>query len=412
MRKLFLTLVLMLTIGGGLGLAMRQDTGYVLIAFAGVTIETSIWVFALVLIALLFVLSWCRRILFASLHPGSSLAKITGGLSQKRASRNTIKGMLELVGGNWQKAENLLTKSADKVPYPLINYIGAAYAASEQDEHERSKALLRTAHKSTPEAEFAISFAQSQIQMRQKHYESALATLLRLHKIQPKHRQVLKMLVQAYSHLKDWEAILNLTPKLKKEGILDNANMLELEKKAFLALLDNLQFRIKLGHKNDDLIKEMEQLWQKLGDLDKDEAMRTLYARTLIRFGDNQKAEKFIRHCLNNEWSEQLIFEYGHLDDLSSKKALSTAESWLKQNPQSANLRLVCGRLSQQQKLWGKAKDYYQSAIDIDPSSEALGELGRLLSALGDTQHSQEVMLISLTHSAKHLKAPPLPEAH
>jgi HemY protein len=409
MRKFFLIIVLFLILGGVMGLLMRQDSGYVLIAFAGVTLETSVWVFSAFIIVLLFVLSWVKRILFAALRPGSSLAKLTGGISQKRASRNTIRGMLELVGGNWNKAEKLLTKSADQVPYPLINYIGAAYAATEQDEHERSKAHLRTAHNSTPEADFAISFAQSQIQMRQKHYESALATLLRLHKIKPKHRQVLKMLVQAYTHLKDWDAILVLTPKLKKEGILDTANMLELEKKAFLALLDNMNFRSKMGHKNDELVKEMESLWSKLNELDKDENMRTLFARSLIRFGDEQKAEQFIRNSLNKDWSETLIIEYGHITDINSKKALTTAEAWLKREPNSPNLLLVCGRLSQQQKLWGKAKDYYQSAIDLDPDSEALAELGRLLNALGDSQHSQELMQISLLNSSKRLKTLPLP---
>ncbi len=402
-------MILFLILGGTLGLLMRQDSGYILIAFAGVTIETSFWVFLLFIITLLIVLDWSKRILFATLRPGSSLAKLTGNISQKRASRNTIKGLLELVGGNWLKAEKLLTKSADKVPYPLINYIGAAYAASEQDEHSRSKTLLQTAHQLTPEADFAISFAQSQIQMRQKHYESALATLLRLNKVKPKHRQVLKMLVQAYTHLKDWDALLALTPKLKKEGILDDANMLELEKKAFLALLENMQYRSKLGSAPEELIREMEYLWHKLSELDKDENMRVLYARSLIRFNNNQKAEEFIRQSLNHEWSETLIFEYGHLDNINAKRALQAAESWLKKYPESTNLLLVCGRLSQQQKLWGKSKEYYQSAIDLDPSSEALGELGRLLNALGDTEHSQQLMLTSLNHSSRNLKALPLP---
>ncbi|MCZ2721789.1 heme biosynthesis protein HemY [Marinomonas sp. 15G1-11] len=409
MRKFLLIMIVFLILGGTLGLLMRQDSGYILISFAGATIETSFWVFILFIVLLLIALDWTKRILFATLRPGSSLAKLTGNISQKRASRNTIRGLLELVGGNWLRAEKLLTKSADKVPYPLINYIGAAYAASEQEEHERSKTLLQTAHKSTPEADFAISFAQSQIQMRQKHYESALATLLRLHKIKPKHRQVLKMLVQAYTRLKDWDAILLLTPKLKKEGILDTANMLELEKKAFLALLENMQHRKKLGHKEEDLIKEMESIWHKFSEIDKDENMRVLYARSLISFDNTKKAEEFIRQSLNHKWSESLISEYGHITSVNSKSALQTAEAWLKKYPQSAGLLLVCGRLSQQQKLWGKAKDYYQSSIDIDPTGEALGELGRLLTALGDVEHSHQLMLTSLQHSAKNLKALPLP---
>jgi len=170
-----------------------------------------------------------------------------------------------------------------------------------------------------------------------------------------------------------------------------------------------MQHRSKLGHSSAELIREMESLWHQLSELDKDENMRVLYARSLIRFENNKKAEEFIRHSLNHEWSETLIFEYGHLDNINAKNALQTAETWLKKYAQSTNLLLVCGRLSQQQKLWGKSKEYYQSAIDLDPSSEALGELGRLLNALGDTEHSQQLMLTSLNHSSKNLKALPLP---
>lgn len=409
MRKLLFLLVIMMAVGGVLGLLMRQDSGYVLLAYNGVTIETSLWVLIVAMIITLYVLSWVKRILFITLRPSNSLAKVTGNLAQKRASRNTIRGMLELVGGNWNKAEKLLTNSAEKVPYPLINYIGAAYAASEQDEHERSKALLRSAHKSTPEAEFAIGFAQSQIQIKQEHYEGALASLLRLQKLKPKHRQTLKMLVSVYTQLKDWDALLALTPTLKKEGIFDSDNMLELEKNAFLALLDKIKFRNKLGQNKKELVSEVESLWNKLDTLSQDDRMKQLYAQTLIHFGDDAKAESFIRQSLNQNWSEALIYEYSNIQQDNPKKLLSYCENWLKKEPASANLYLACGRLSQSMMLWGKARDYYEQALSLDSHNEALAELSRLLKAMGDTKASQELMMINLNQASDRLKSLPLP---
>jgi len=409
MRKLLFLLVIMMAVGGVLGLLMREDSGYVLIAYRGVTIETSLWVLVATMVITLFVMSWVKRILFITLRPSSSLAKITGNLAQKRASRNTIRGMLELVGGNWNKAEKLLTNSAEKVPYPLINYISAAYAASEQDEHERSQSLLRSAHKSTPQAEFAIGFAQSQIQMKQGHYESALASLLRLQKLKPKHKQILKMLVTVYTKLKDWDALLTLTPILKKDGIFDGDNMLDLERNAFLALLDKIKFRNKLGQNSKELATEVENLWSKLDTLAQDDRMRQLYAQTLITFGDGTKAEHFIRDSLNQTWSEDLIYEYSNVKQDNTKKLLSNCENWLKREPASANLYLVCGRLSQSMMLWGKARDYYEQALALDANSEALPELSRLLRAIGDTKSSQELIMINLNHASNKLKPLPLP---
>ncbi|WP_421849079.1 heme biosynthesis HemY N-terminal domain-containing protein [Marinomonas sp.] len=409
MRKLLFLLVIMMAVGGVLGLLMRQDSGYVLVAYNGVTIETSLWVLITAIVITLFALSWVKRILFILLRPSNSLAKVTGNLAQKRASRNTIRGMLELVGGNWNKAEKLLTNSAEKVPYPLINYIGAAYAASEQDEQERSKALLRSAHKSTPEAEFAIGFAQSQIQIKQEHYEGALASLLRLQKLKPKHKQVLKMLVTVYKQLKDWDALLALTPTLKKDGIFDGDNLLQLERNAFLALLDKIKFRNKLGQSNKELVSEVESLWNKLDTLSQDDRMRQLYAQTLIYFDDDTRAENFIRNSLNQKWSEELIYEYGNIKQDNAKKLLTNCENWLKKEPASANLYLVCGRLSQSMMLWGKARDYYEQSLYLDSHSEALAELSRLLKAMGDTKASQELMMINLSHASNQLKSLPLP---
>jgi len=409
MRKLLFILVIMMVVGGVIGLLMRQDSGYVLIAYNGVTVETSLWVLVAAIIIALFVLGWVKKILFIALRPSSSLSKITDNLAHKRAAKNTIRGMLELVGGNWKKAEKLLTSSAGNASYPLINYIGAAYAASEQEEHERSKALLRTAHQSTPEAEFAIGFAQSQIQIRQKHYEGALASLLRLQKIKPKHRQILKMLVSVYTKLKDWDAALSLTPTLKKEGIFDEENMLDLERNAFLALLDKIKFRNKLGESNKSLVSDVESLWNKLDSLSQDDHMRKLYAQTLIAFKDEEKAESFIRQSLNKRWSEELIYEYGNLRELNSNKLLNNCENWLKKEPRSSNLYLVCGRLSQSIRLWGKAKDYYENAFNLNANSEAMAELSRLLQAMGDAKGSQNIVMMSMNQASERLKPLPLP---
>lgn len=301
MRKFLLSLVIMLIAGGALGLLMKQDTGYVMISFNHVTLETSVWVFSVLVLAGYFAFHWLWRLVWVLLHPNSSLSKVTGGIAQKRAAQNTIKGMLELVGGNWDKAEKLLTSSADKVSYPLVNYIGAAYAASEQDEHERSKALLREAHKVSPDAEFAIGFAQSQIQLKQGHYEGALATLLHLHKLKPKHRQTLKMLVTVYTKLKDWDALQKLTPTLKKYGIFKEENLRELEGNAFLALLEQLKFRRKVGKDKDQLAEDLQILWGKLDSIQSDPQMQLTYVTALIEFGGEVHAESYLRQLLGKQ---------------------------------------------------------------------------------------------------------------
>lgn len=409
MRKLLFSLVIVLLVGGAVGLAMKQDSGYVLIAFQGVTIEMSLWVTIAIIILAYLMISALFKLIWVLLHPNSSLSKLTGNLPQKRALKGTIRGMLELAGGNWSKAEKLLTASAEKVTYPLLNYIGAAYAASEQDEHERSKELLRQAHKTSPEAEFAISFVQSQLQLKQGHYEGALATLKRLHKMKPKHRQTLKMLVTVYTKLKDWDALQELTPVLKKQGIYDDSNLLELEKNAFLALLEKLRFRQKIGQDTAGLETGLNGIWKKIDTLDKDDELLVHYASALIDFGNEEKAESFIRHSLNDQWSDALIAVYGTLVDVSMKKALSNVETWIRRQPDSAPLYLTAGRICQRQKLWGKARDYYEKALQLDANSDAINELSKLLQAMGDIDVAQDLIIKRITHNSQHTDNLPLP---
>ena len=410
MRKALISIIVVLLIGGTLGLIMKQDPGYVMISFKSVTIEMSLWIMLLLIIIGYIAVMLTTKFVWILLHPNSSISKITGSLSHKRALKSTIKGMLELAGGNWGKAEKLLTTSANKVSYPLLNYIGAAYAASEQEEHERSKELLRKAHLTSPDAEFAISFVQSQLLLKQGHYEGALASLKRLHNMKPKHRQTLKMLVSVYTKLKDWEALQELTPALKKQGIFDDSNLRELEVNAFLAQLEKLRFRQKMGQDPQALLDELQRNWKKLDSLAKDESMQVLYATTLIEFGEEAKAESFIRISLNDQWSDALAGVYGQLTNVSLQKALANAETWIRRHPECAALYLAAGRICQRLQLWGKARDYYEKALKYDSSSEALVELSALLEAMGDVDIAQSLIIKRIQHDSLSVKSLPLPK--
>jgi hypothetical protein len=51
-------------------------------------------------------------------------------------------------------------------------------------------------------------------------------------------------------------------------------------------------------------------------------------------------------------------------------RQLQTAEGWLKDHPQDASLLLTLGRLSLQNRLWGKARDYLESSLRMERNPE------------------------------------------
>jgi HemY protein len=99
-------------------------------------------------------------------------------------------------------------------------------------------------------------------------------------------------------------------------------------------------------------------------------------------------ASKAIESALAKSWSDILITRYGEQDYGNDHKRLIQAENWLKSRPGNAPLLLTLGRLAMRNELWGKAKEYFETSIEVTPIAEAHGELARLLKHLGELSSS------------------------
>ena len=74
-----------------------------------------------------------------------------------------------------------------------------------------------------------------------------------------------------------------------------------------------------------------------------------------------------------------------------------------------ASLLLTLGRLCLQNSLWGKARDYLESSLQVQRNPEACAELARLLAQLGDTERSNQLFQEGLGLLDNRLLASPLP---
>ena len=73
---------------------------------------------------------------------------------------------------------------------------------------------------------------------------------------------------------------------------------------------------------------------------------------------------------------------------------------------------LLCvGRLSAREKLWGKARDYFESAYRLERTPEVCAELGRLILALGEPKVAAAYHREGLQLSQSDLPELPMPEA-
>jgi HemY protein len=376
MRLLF-TALLAMAVAVGLALLIQEDSGYVLIGYKVWTLETSLAWF-LLLGALLFgLLYFGLRLMANILATPQRIRSWKNRRGTRRARRALNQGLVELSEGQWKGAEKHLLRYADQSESPLLNYLAAARSAQQQGAHERRDHYLQLAHESMPSADVAVGLTQAELQLAHEQLEQALATLMHLRSIAPRHAHVLNLLKTLYKRLEDWQQLRDLIPELRKQKAIDEAEQLQLEVIVYTGLLNQ-------AARDTDNVK-LGQVWNQVPrNLRGNEALIATYAQHLMTRDQNSQAETLIRETLRHQWNEELIELYGRIKTPEPNKQLSTAEEWLKKNPRNPVLLLALGRLSQRCKLWGKARSYLEAAIGVEGTPATYRELGALLEQMGE----------------------------
>ncbi len=404
MRRLFLLLLIALLLGVGIVAVIETDPGYVLVAYGNYTVETSLWVGLLILalftLAIYAVVRLFRRILGGQ----NSLSSWLGGRRTRASSRLTTRGLISFIEGNWQRARKQLLRGARNSEAPLVNYLMAARASYRLNEPDKVREYLGAAEEAEAEAGIAVELTQAELKLHSRQYEQALATLVRARRNAGRHPYVLDLLHRAYYGLKDWEQLAQLLPELRKYKVLDSNAIAALEREIYSA-------QLAAGARSDDEGEALRVAWQRMpGHLKQDEQVLADYVALLVSSGQHAAAEKVINRALKQQWDRNLVRQYGFLESEQPARQLAHAESWLSAHQDDPQLLLCLGRLAAREKLWGKARDYFESAYRLEPTPEVCAELGRLLVALGEPKVAAAYYREGLQGSQMGLPELPMPE--
>jgi len=385
----FLLFVLFLVIGAGLYQLVEQGAGYLLIVWGKTSIEMSLWFSIVCLVTILFVI-WLTWSLCSGSFRGVLAAKRkVFGYGDEKAQAKTVDGLIDFIEENWSLALRKLTRSAGKVQAPIINYLAAARSAYELGDEQGALELLHKAENSNERGGLAVAITQSRMQLANKQYEQALATLERASALRAEHPVVLSLRQEVYLALKDWPALKALLPQLNKNNIGTPAERHLLELNLYREKLNEKVEKLKLLTDNNEKKSQLEALWNEIPNhLQSEESMLSLYASQLMALGEHTIAEKQLAAALQKQWHGQWIDLYGLLLCGDSKKSLQTAEKWLGKYSNSPNLLLALGRLCIQNQQWGRAIDFFESSIALQPRAEAYAELARVLDYIGETEKS------------------------
>ncbi len=365
------------------GLLAHDDSGYVLFGRGYITLEMSLSLFlVLLLFSYIFGYFLVRFIINTWTMP-EQLKKWRQSQQAKKARKISLQGLVNLSQGQWKKAERLLTKAVKYSDMPLLNYLSAAKAAQKQNAPERRDHYLSLAHKSMPDADFSVRLTQAELQFAHGQNEQALATLVHLHTLSPKHTHIMVLLSQLYQQLKSWDDLRKLLPQLNKHKVFPEKKLLEIECETYKKLFQE----ITLDKEADTLRK----LWQNISrELKKDGCLVEQYCNKLIQIKQNDEAEVILRNVLRKEWNPSLIKLYGLVKSSQLEKQLTFAESLSKDHDNHPLLLLTLGRLCMYNDLWGKARAYLEASVGNKELPETYKELGLLMEYLNEPKLAAE----------------------
>jgi HemY protein len=373
MKRLILAIATATVLAVGIGLtAYYFGPGYVVFSFGEISVETS-FIFMLGFLAVaFFIFHYLVRVFSVLLHIPDYLGLRYSSRLSEKARNALVKGLIEMSEGRFAQAEKLLLKQVTHSDTGLLNYLMAARSAQQQGAYDRRDEYLRLAHESTPSADIAIGITQAELQLSHKQYEQSLATLNHLSSIAPKHGYIKKLQARVYEQLNDWESLGRLLEEVKKSKLISEDKLNSLEIETYSGMLTT-----NIKQQNQERTK---QIWQQIPKKLKDHAdLLKIYINFLVSLEEYNDAEKILRSYLSNHWQDSMVCLYAQLETTNPQKQLETAESWLQGHARSASLLMVLGKLCISNKLWGKARNYLETSLDIEPLAETYLQLAMLL---------------------------------
>ena len=400
MRRRLVALVLVLLVAVVAMIMIEADPGYVLISYGLTTVESSLWVALLLLVAAILLTYYLLRLLRGLIRSGGSLSRWWRDRREEQARKLSLQGVLNYLRGDWKQSRRDLLQAVDSSPQPAVNYLLAAQASNRLGDPQRAEQcyLDLETHAAEP---LALALSRAAECLGGGDYPRAVAELERVAELAAGNVLWLTLVKDAYFGAGRWAALAALLPQLKKNSVLAADAQRE------LALRVRRELLREAGHNG---LAALESAWSTCPEeLRRDSAILACYAAQLLANQAHEAAEKLLQKALNREWQPQLLRLFGLAQGRDPRRQLEVAEGWLQQHPDDAQFLLCLGRLALRNELWGKARSYFESSQRLQPSAETCAELARLLFHLGEREDSARCYREGLLSVVTDLPALPMP---
>jgi HemY protein len=386
-RYIFYLAVLFLSVAAGA--IIFQDPGYALFAYGQWTVEMPLWLALLSLVLFTFVVFFFLRLIVSIINIPSMIRHWNTRRKQRKYHELFFGALNYLILGRNDKATKFFIKSAGYNKKPFLNYLFAAEVAELQHDSKRADHFLRRAKTYHTKSDLVLDLMMAKLYIKRGAFDSARDILIKKYIQFPRQPQVLYLLSQVFLARHEWDQLLLLFPRLKKLDFFD------------ALALEQLKLTILEGLLQQAMDKQESALWTAWDSMPsamkKNEQLFLTFVRGLVKFKNVAEAEKQLRHWIEQQWSDEAIALYGTIATTKPELQLAFAEEYLAEFPKNPHLLLTLGQLSERVQVFGKARSYYQEAVQLQPSFTAYLELGKLAEKMKDDVTAQKWYRESLT---------------
>jgi len=379
--KLLITAIIALLASVAIALFAKDDPGYIMVNYGSWTMEASLLLVLSVSLVAFIILYNVIKVVMGTIKSPLTFLSWNGNRKECKSRMANAQGMVELVEGNWKKAEQLLSQNAQAGELPVLNYLGAARAAQKLHAKDRRDHYLKMAHQLAPRDSIAVSLTRAELLMSNGQLSEAAESLKLLRQFAPKNETILKQLARLYTKMGEWNKLIDILPALRKKHILSVFDLDRLEHMAYAELLKCA------AHDTGLLIST----WQRTPRrIRKQESVLLEYSHALVGHGEGHQSEELIYQVLNNNWSDELCHLYGIIKGNNLDRQYKNAEKLLRKQRTNPVLLLTLGRLSLRNGDLDKARTYLEASMHADPQPETCKELAALLEQTGEQEMAIE----------------------
>ncbi|BDH47642.1 protoheme IX biogenesis protein HemY [Salmonella enterica subsp. enterica serovar Choleraesuis] len=361
MLKIFVLFLLLLA-GIVLGPMIAGQQGYVLIQTNSYNIETSVTGLVIMLILLIIVLFAIEWVIRRVCRTGARTHGWFTGRKRSRARKQTSQALLKLAEGDHQQVEKLLTKNADHADQPVVNYLLAAEAAQQRGDEIRANQHLQRAAELSENDPIPVEITRVRLQLARNEDHAARHGVDRLLEVTPRHPEVLRLAEQAYIRTQAWSSLLDILPSMEKAGVGDEAHREELERMAWIGLMDKAMA--------DGGSEGLNAWWQSQPRKTRHQpALQVAMAEHLIECDDHETAQKVILDGVKRQYDERLVLLMPRLKTCKPEAVEHMLRQLIKTHGDRPLLWSTLGQMLMKHAEWQEASLAFRAALKQRPDS-------------------------------------------